>query len=70
MRNLHGQMRIIAGMGGGGATGLDMNAALAFGAAKGCDMELLADILPGTEAALMALQSDDTDDAPQGEERS
>lgn len=68
-RALEGQMRTIAGMAGGGSTGLDMNAALGLGAAMGCDMELLAGVLPAVEAALLARQSDnDAEDALPGEE--
>lgn len=52
LQDLSGQLRWVAGMGGGGATGLDFNAALALGAARGCDMELLAEVLPAAEEAL------------------
>ncbi len=48
-------MRIVAGMGGAGPIGLDFTAALALGGAMRVDMELLADVLPATEAALMDL---------------
>lgn len=61
-------MRIIAGRAGGGPTGLDMGASLAFGDAMGCDMELLAAVLPAVETALMARHSDDDEDALPGEE--
>lgn len=63
-----GQMRTIAGMTGGGPTGLDMTAALALGEAMGCDMELLAAVLPTAEGALLARAAGDDEDALPGEE--
>ena len=65
---LGGQMRIIAGMGGAAAVGLDMGAALALGEAKGCDMELLAGVLPSLEAALMARHAGDGEEGLRGDE--
>lgn len=70
---LGGQLRVIAGMGGGGAIGIDMGAALALGEAKGCDMELLGGILPEIETALLARNneedtSDDFGNTNQGDE--
>ena len=49
-------------MSGGGPTGLDMQAALAFGQARGCDMDLLADVLPALETALMRRHADEDDE--------
>lgn len=63
-----GQLRTITGMGGGGPTGLDMGAALALGQAMGCDMELLAGVLPSVEGALLARAASDDEDALPGEE--
>ena len=53
LKALGGQLRVAAGMSGGGPIGLDMGAGLALGAARGCDMELLADVLPAAERALL-----------------
>lgn len=63
---LGGQMRFVGGMGGAGPTGLDMNAALALGEVRGCDMQLLADVLPALERALVARHRRD-DDCEEGE---
>ncbi len=63
---LGGQMRFVGGMGGAGPTGLDMNAALALGDVRRCDMQLLADVLPALERALVAQHQRD-DDCEEGE---
>ncbi|WP_010338031.1 DUF7697 family protein [Sphingobium yanoikuyae] len=48
----------------GGVFGLDYGAALALGAALSADMELLAEILPDVEAALVRrANGDGSDDA-------
>ncbi len=61
---LGGQLRIVGGMGGAGPVGLDFAAALAFGGARGCDQQLLADVLPALEGALLARhrQGDEDDE--------
>lgn len=61
LQALGGQVRVVAGVGGGGVTGLDMSAALALGQARGCDMDLLARVLPDAELAVLAHHSDDVD---------
>lgn len=63
---LSGQLRFVAGMGGGGPTGLDMKAALALGEVRGCDMQLLADVLPELERVLVSQHA--RDDAADDEE--
>ena len=52
-------MRVASGMSGGAPIGLDMNAALALGAARGCDMELLAGVLPAAESVLLSRHSEE-----------
>lgn len=47
-------MRHVAGMGGAAATGYDMTAALALGAALGVPAAAVAEFLPLIEAAAIA----------------
>jgi len=61
------QLRVASvGMPGGGSMsqpiGLDFGAVLAFGGAVGVDMEMLADVLPGVEIALLSRDDDSSDD--------
>jgi hypothetical protein len=58
-----GQVRLAPS---GHVIGIDMDAALKLGAARGCDLELLSELLPATEAGLVeALSSDRVrDDGP------
>jgi hypothetical protein len=51
-----GQLRLAPS---GHVVGIDMSATLKLGAARGCDLELLSELLPATEAGLVeALSSD------------
>jgi hypothetical protein len=45
-----GQLRLAPS---GHVIGIDMDAALKIGAARGCDLELLSELLPATEAGLV-----------------
>jgi hypothetical protein len=45
-----GQLRLAPG---GHIVGLDMDAALKIGAARGCDLEVLSELLPAAEAGLV-----------------
>ena len=58
-----GQLRLAPS---GQMIGIDMNAALKIGAARGCDLAVLSELLPAAEAGLVeALSSDRVrDDGP------
>jgi hypothetical protein len=58
-----GQLRLAPS---GHVVGIDMSAALMLGAARGCDLELLSELLPATEAGLVEALSGDRvqDDGP------
>jgi hypothetical protein len=58
-----GQLRLAPS---GHVVGMDMNAALRLGTARGCDLALLSELLPAAEAGLVeALWSDRVqDDGP------
>ena len=45
-----GQLRLAPS---GHVIGIDMNAALKIGAARGCDLEVLSELLPAAEAGLV-----------------
>jgi hypothetical protein len=53
-----GQLRLAPS---GQMIGIDMNAALKIGAARGCDLAVLSELLPAAEAGLVAAVSGDRD---------
>lgn len=58
-----GQLRTVSGgMGGGGVMGVDMNALLALGQARGCDMDLLADVAPDFETIILRAHAENSKD--------
>jgi hypothetical protein len=46
----HGQLRLAPS---GHVVGIDMSAALRIGAARGCDLGVLSELLPAAEASLV-----------------
>jgi hypothetical protein len=53
-----GQLRLAPN---GRVIGIDMDAALRIGAARGCDLAVLSELLPATEAGLVEALGPDAD---------